>query len=261
MIKLNSAFSAVILVSALLLSPLSQGSGQDRQPEQILNQELLLNQLITSIHILQLDFLDQDIREELQEQLVQLDANFKAWPQASKDSESNDLLMTVKSLWPVIKRHINWLSDLPKQSRPPEANSLLRALGKLDRQLMLLRQKYLSSNPAASRKYRFLEQALMMQRLTRQYLSLALTNKQTEDMSTKKSDLQSLAAHFSQRLNTIQEALAEHPHAGQPLKQSVIAWQYISNSIEGFPSNQVPLMIVRYGNRIVSKLSSVQRMF
>ena len=261
MIKINSAFSAVFLVSALLLSPLSQGEEQNHHPEQILNQELLLNQLITSIHILQLDFLDQDIREELQEKLIQLDVNFTAWPQAGKDSENSDLLMTVKSLWPVIKRHINWLSEIPKQSRPPEANSLLRALGKLDRQLMLLRQKYLSSNPAANRQYRFLEQALMMQRLTRQYLSLALTNKQTEDVNTKKRDLQSLATHFSHRLNIIQGNLSEHPHAGLPLKQSVIAWKYISNSIKGFPNNQVPLLIVRYGNSIVSKLSSVQRMF
>lgn len=260
MIKINSVFPIFSLL-ILLSASVSHSAEPEQRPEHILNQELLLNQLITSVYILQLDFLDQDVREELQEQLIQLDTNFKNWPHNSNDAESDDLLTTVKSLWPIISRHILWLSELPEQTRPLEAGSLLRALGKLDRQLMLLRQKYLSAHPSASQKYRFLEQALMMQRLTREYLSLALANQQSEDFSHQKNDLESLASHFNQRLNNIQKDLGEHPHAGPPLKQSIAAWQYIIHSIQGFPDKQVPLMVVRYGKRIVSKLSSVQRMF
>ena len=257
MIKRNFVFSCLVLMFALLNPFVLRANESAQHPEQILNQELLLNQLMTNIHILYLDFFDQSVREEIQEQMIQLDTNFKAWPHQTNDKESSDLLLTVKALWPVINRHVQWLSEVSRQSRPPETGPLLRALGKLDRQLTLLRQKHLSTNPSVDRKYRFLKQALMMQRLTKKYLS----KESAEEQVTKKEELQNLASHFQQRLSSMQQNLAKHPHANQPLNQSMTAWQYIEKSIQGFPERQVPLMIVRYNNRIVSKLSSVQRMF
>ena len=101
----------------------------------------------------------------------------------------------------------------------------------------------------------------MMQRLTREYLDLSLEPKTSADVEAKNNDLKSQAFHFNQRLTRIQKELSKHPHAGQPLQQSLTAWQYIINSIESFPAKPVPMMVVRYGDRIVKKLSSVQRMF
>ena len=144
MSKPFSTLTVLLLIIVLLVPPLARSEESADQSEQILNQELALNQLMTSIHVLQLDFMDRFTREKLQEQLVQLDANFNHWPKDSKDKESNDLLLTVKSLWPVVHRHIQWLVKLPEQPRAPDVTPLLRALGKLDRQLMLLRQKHLS---------------------------------------------------------------------------------------------------------------------
>ena len=160
----------------------------------------------------------------------------------------------------MISRHTKWLANLPEQSPPPEARSLIRALAKLDRQLLLLRQKTLSSDPKASRQFRLLEHALLMQRMTREYLSLSVAERNAENTLTGRMQLQSMANHFDQRLAVIAEDLKGNPHASQPIKQSLAAWHYISRSITHFPEQMVPATIVRYNDRIVKKLTSVQRM-
>ena len=247
-----------ITLTLMLLLPLSvQSSEKVSQSEQVLNQELLLNQLITSIHTLQLDFLDTSVREILQEQLVQLDENFQQWPSEVNDPENSDLLITVKSLWPAINRHILWLTKIPEESLQPDAEPLLRALGKLDRKLMVLSQKNLNNNPKLRHQYRFLTQALMMQRLARDYLSYAIKKEKTE----QKDKISQQASQFDQRFAIVSEGLMDHAHAGHPIRESVAAWEYIASRFAENDDNPVPSLVLRHGNRIVSRLTSVQRMF
>lgn len=228
--------------------------------EQILSKELLLNQLITDIYLLQLDFGNNAAREQLQERLVQINVIIEQLPEKSDDPETAELLATVQSLWPVISRHTKWLAELPEKSPAPEARSLMRALAKLDRQLLLLRQKTLSSDPKASRQFRLLEHALLMQRMTREYLSLSVLEKNAENTLTGRLQLQIMANHFELRLITIADDFKDNPHATRPLKQSRAAWHYISRSITEFPELMLPAIVVRYNDRIVKKLTSVQRM-
>ena len=228
--------------------------------EQILSKELLLNQLMTDIYLLQLDFGNTVAREQLQERLVQINAIVEQLPEKSNDQETAELLATVQSLWPVISRHTQWLAGLPENSPTPEAHSLMRALAKLDRQLLLLRQKTLSNDPKASRQFRLLEHALFMQRMTREYLSLSVSEKNAENTLTGRLQLQTMASHFELRLSAIASDFKSNPHASQPLKQSQATWHYISRSITQFPELMAPATIVRYNDRIVKKLVSVQRM-
>lgn len=228
--------------------------------EQILSKELLLNQLMSDIHLLQLDFSNHAARERLHERQVQINAIIEQLPEKSDDQETSDLLTTVQSLWPVISRHTKWLANLPEKSPPPEGHSLMRALAKLDRQLLLLRQKTLSNDPKASQQFRLLEHALLMQRMTREYLSLSVAERNAENTLTGRMQLRTMANYFDQRLTVIADDLKGNPHASLPLKQSRAAWHYISRSITRFPEQMVPATIVRYNDRIVKKLSSIQRM-
>ena len=248
----------IVLAISVIAIPSSRAAGLTA--EQILSKELLLNQLMTSIYQLQLDFGNAAAREQLQERLVQINAIIEQLPEQSDDPETAELLVTVQSLWPVISRHTKWLAGLPEKSPAPEAHSLMRALAKLDRQLLLLRQKTLNSDPKTSQKFRLMEHALFMQRITREYLSLSVSEKNAENTLTGRLQLQTMASHFEQRLISISEDLKGNPHASQPLKQSKAAWHYISPSITEFPRLMVPAIIVRYNDRIVKKLASVQRM-
>lgn len=259
MIKLSARqYLLTALLISIFTTPLARAT--ELTAEQILSKELLLNQLMTDIHLLQLDFSNHIARERLQERLIQINAIIEQLPEHSEDQETFDLLITVQSLWPVISRHTKWLAGLPEKSLPPEGHSLMRALAKLDRQLLLLRQKTLSNDPKASQQFRLLEHALLMQRMTREYLSLSLAERNAENTLTGRMQLQTMASHFEQRLTTIADGLKNNPHASLPLKQSRAAWHYISRSITHFPEYMVPATIVRYNDRIVKKLSSVQRM-
>ena len=251
-------FLLILLMVGSVILPGARAAGLTA--EQILSKELLLNQLMADIHLLQLDFGNNVAREQLQERLVQINTIIEQLPEHSDDHETAELLATVQSLWPVISRHTNWLAGLPEKSPAPEAHSLMRALAKLDRQLLLLRQKTLSNDPKASRQLRLLEHALLMQRMTREYLFLSVAENNAENTLTGRLQLQTMATHFEQRLNTIADDFNGNPHASQPLKQSRAAWNYISRSVTQFPELMVPATIVRYNDRIVRKLTSVQRM-
>ena len=254
------ALKYLLIMLTTCVMTLSGARATELTAEQILSKELLLNQLMTDIYLLQLDFSNNAAREQLQERLVQINAIIEQLPEKSDDQETSDLLKTVQSLWPVISRHTKWLAGLPEKSPAPEAHSLMRALAKLDRQLLLLRQKTLSNAPKASQQFRLLEHALLMQRMTREYLSLSVAERNSENTLTGRLQLQTMANHFDQRLTVIADDFKGNPHASLPLKQSRAAWQYISRSITGFPEQMVPATIVRYNDRIVKKLSSVQRM-
>lgn len=251
------------LLLPLILATVSEASPRHGgiYPETILQQEIVLNELISNLHRLQIDFQDHEARDQLQENRVELSNFIDDLPKRTNDKESSQLLATIISLWPVISRHANWLASLPARSTPPEAAALLRALAKLDRQLLLLRQTTLVNKPGFTRQLRFLEQALMMQRMTREYLNLVVSGKIGNPTVSSEMQLKTLAVKFSQRLEGFKKELGNHPHASKPLRQSHAAWAYIQKSFDRYPDKQVPSLIVRYGNRIVNKLTSVHRMF
>ncbi len=256
---LNRCFLTALLL--LVCIPVYPATTNSLNPEQILQKELLINKLITDIHLLRMDFLDLDVRERILESMTLIDNRIKALPDTSDDSEARDLLEATRILWPVINRHSEWLVKLPDNSHPPEVTPLLRALGKLDRQLLILRQKMLARQPDLSRKLRFLEQALLMQRMTSEYLALSLTGKNAFTDRSGRKQLRLLASRFEQRFKTIRAEIAGYPHASEPIRQSYAAWSYIANTIIEFPENRVPTLIARYSSQIVNRLASVHNMF
>ncbi|KEQ18967.1 hypothetical protein GZ78_02655 [Endozoicomonas numazuensis] len=229
--------------------------------EYLLKQELLLNQLIVNIHLLQIDFLNKKARENMQDNLALLNQSIPALPEQSRDQETSKLLSSTLALWPIISRHAAWMADLPTYSRPPEASTLLLALAKLDRKLLLLRQKMLTRYPHRNQKLGFLEQALLMQRLSREYLSLTLSEMKEEKTASGRLQLQTLARHFEQKLEKLEKQFGDHAHAAQPIKQAQAAWNFIKVGIEQFPGKPVPEMVARYGNTIVSRMTSAHQMF
>ena len=256
------------LLFALFITamPLTAQAQEDQKtknltPEHILRQELLLNQLIVNIYLLQIDFLNNDAREKIQDNLSLLDSSIPNLPTRGKDGETSGLLNTTKALWPVISRHTSWMGNLPKQSRPPEAGSLLMALAKLDRQLLLLRQKLMTQAPVQKPELNILEQALLMQRLSREYLALSISDPTSDAAQSSQQQLQTLAKHFDERMHRLSSQYQKHPYAGKPIRQAQAAWLFIANSIQSYPQKAIPETVVIYSDRIVGKLASVHKMF
>ena len=229
--------------------------------EYVLRQELTLNQLIVNIHLLQIDFQNNEARERIQDNLSLLDTTIPNLPTRKGDGETNGLLVSTKALWPVISRHTTWMGKLSRQSRPPEATSLLLALSKLDRQLLLLRQKLMTLHPKQDPSLGILEQALLMQRLTREYLSLTLNEQKENKTLSGRLQLQTLASHFEQRLTRLNQQYNKHPYAGKPIRQANATWQFIAGTIASFPEQPIPEMIALYSDKIVNRLTSVHQMF
>lgn len=232
--------------------------------EYILQQELLLNQLIVNIYLLQIDFLNNEAREKIQDNLTLLDTTIPNLPTQEEDGEVSGLLLSTKALWPVVSRHTSWMGNLSKQSRPPRASGLLMALAKLDRQMLLLRQKLITQTPRQDPSLRLLEQALLMQRLSREYLHLVMEEKEQRQESkavSGKMQLKTLANHFDQRLNQLNDQYGKHPYASKPMKQAQAAWLFIAKTIQNYPKQPVPETIALYSDRIVSKLTSIHNMF
>ena len=256
--------ATVITLSTLLLAfgvKASEKKTTVIPPATIIQKQIALNEILISIHRLQLDFLDQDAREALQQAQQSLNISIHTLPESLHDPEANNLLVTVVSLWPVISKHITWLSTIPASYEPPSATSLLRVLAKMDRQLLLLRQKIANTLPGSSDKPRFLEQALLMQYMTRDYLSLLVSEQNAEAAIASQMQLKTLANRFDQRMTAFNDELSDHPHAMEPVQQAHAAWSFIHSRFEKFPEQKTPDLIVRYGKRIVSNLSSLQRMF
>ncbi|MGI2028538.1 hypothetical protein [Endozoicomonas acroporae] len=261
----RAAFRAatVITLSSILLAfgvKASEKEPPALSPATIIQQQIMLNDILISIHRLQLDFLDQDARNALQLAQQSVNITINTLPESLDDPEANKLLVTVVSLWPVVNKHITWLSTIPASSAPPSGTSLLRVLAKMDRQLLLLRQKVTNVLAGDKANLRFLEQALLMQYMTRDYLNLLVSEQNTEIANTNQMQLKAQAKRFHQRMTAFNDELGDHPHAMVPVKQANAAWSFIHSSFERFPERKIPDLIVRYGKRIVRRLSSVQRM-
>ena len=250
----------LIIVSLLVTMPTRAAGQPDISPEQIIQQELLLNGLIANLHLLTLDFQDKHTRQQLNETVAQLDKNLRQLPETVSNTEAQQLLSSSKALWPVISEHMLWLIKLPGEADPPNIDSLVQALIKLDRQLLILRQIVLTENPKASHPLRFLEQALLMQKMTREYLSLSTTTKKITSQG-RHQQLQSMAEQFNKRMVKIEKEFRKHPHANRPARKAGIAWHFIAKSIDRFPEQPVPSMVVLYNDKIISQLSSIHNMF
>ena len=255
---------AAIFITLSFLFPVTIAkAGETRfllSPEQILQQEIELSAIVINIHRLQLDFLDQNAREELQATKHTLNLSLHALPSHTSDPEARELLTYLLSLWPVVSRHITWLSTLPARGEGPDVQSLLRVLAKMERQLLLLRQKVSSAKPEGFRKLIFLEQALLMRHMTKDYLGLMIARQNSEVPRTSQMQLKELTGRFHQRMTAFYDELSNHPHAMEPMQQAYSTWSFIRNRFEQFPEQQTPDLMVRFSNRIVSKLSSVHRM-
>ncbi|WP_422138720.1 hypothetical protein [Endozoicomonas sp. ALC020] len=243
------------------MSSESAAKNNNLTPEHLLKQELLLNQLIENIHLLQIDFLNKDARMKMQDNLALLNQSIPALPEKSNDQETSKLLSSTLSLWPIISRHAAWMADLPAHSRPPEATTLLLALARLDRKLLLLRQEILTSKPHKNEKLDFLEQALLMQRLSRHYLSLTLSELNEDKSASGRLQLQTLARHFEQKLSRLGQEYGDHAHAAKPIKQAQATWNFIKVGLEQFPDKPIPEMIARYGSSVVKRMTSAHKMF
>ena len=230
-------------------------------PQTIIEHEISLSKLQISIHRLRLDFLDQDARESLLQAQEALNMGIHALPESRRDAETNELLSSITSLWPVVNRHILWLSTVPASTQPPPVNALLRALDKMSGQLLLLRQKAANSAAGKHKSLRFLEQALLMQYITKDYLGLLVAKTDTEATMTSQRQLKELTQLFDRRIQQFNAEFSSHPHAMQPIKQAHAAWAFIRSSLDQYPKQQIPDLVVRYSHRIVHRLSSVHRMF
>ena len=230
--------------------------------EQVVRQELLLNRLIVKIHLLQIDSQNAEARESILDIITLLDASIPNLTAQTSNQEVNGLLETTQFLWPVISRHAGWLSKLPERSAPPEVNSLLRVLGRLDRQLVLLRQTLITQQALEDKpELSFLEQAVLMQRLSREYLSLISNDQSSEIAKSGRQQLQTLVEHFDQRMNRLTSQYQTHPFAGKPMRQARVAWLFIASGIQKYPQQSAPVIVAHYSERIVGKLTSVHKMF
>lgn len=248
--------ATLLTLSALLLMTGARASiTPDIRPEAIIQQEINLNELLINIHRLQLDFLDPDARAALQGSQQSLDASLNNLPTQAPDPEAQELLTTVLLMWPVISKHISWLNTIPADSEPPTTSRLEHALGKMERQLLLLRNK--TSDVSQSHQLRYLKQALLMQHMTRDYLAMLAADASTAGHIQLKAQ----ATRFDQRMATFNQELIDHPDARQTAREAQAAWSFIHGRFEAFPEQQTPELIVRYGHNIVSKLASVHRMF
>ncbi len=248
-----------VLWIALASNPLIASESDRLSPEQVIQQELLLNALISDIYLLQLDFQDQTAREHLQVTAAQLTKNLKLFPGESSHNETSQLLVSSKQLWPVINQHIEWLSTLPADVAPPDFKALTTALNKYDHKLQILRQQLLTTRPTTSQQLRFLEQALLMQKMTKEYLYLSINQSNITEPTGQQ--LQLMARQFDQKMNKINQELSSHPHARSPVRQASIAWKFISKSIDNFPKQPVPSMVALYSDKIINQLSSIHNMF
>uniref|UniRef100_UPI0021486AF8 hypothetical protein n=1 Tax=Endozoicomonas sp. ONNA2 TaxID=2828741 RepID=UPI0021486AF8 len=126
----RAAFRAATVITTILLAFGVEASVKALPavtPATIIHQQITLNEILISIHRLQLDFLDQDARDTLQQEQQSLNISLNTLPESLHDPEANTLLETAVSLWPVISKHITWLSTIPASGRPPSVTTLLRA--------------------------------------------------------------------------------------------------------------------------------------
>ncbi|WP_067519482.1 hypothetical protein [Endozoicomonas ascidiicola] len=225
--------------------------------QQLLHREIELSEVISHVYLLQLDFLDQDIREALQQAHQTLDNGIHALPQQIEDQSLNAQLKNIKSLWLTASNHLDWLSTLPSGSNSPNINTLMSFLVRMNHQFLIMRQRLTGGQPS----YPFLEQALLIQQLTRDYLAMLVSEKKGENTDSSQLRINAMVKRFDRQLRAFEQALAQHTHAGQSIQEAQNTWQYIHNQFDATSYSPAPELIIRYSNRITGRLYSLHRMF
>ncbi len=255
---------ALTLFSLLFLSGMASAESSSTKtalsPEFIIRQEITLNILITNLHLLQLDFQNQKAREKLQESLILLDNSLSQLQANQGDKETRELIKNARVLWPVVKQHAEWIARLSEAKKAPDTHSLHLALVKLDRQLLILQQKLAIHSPQNTPALAFLEQALLMQRLSREYLSLTLDSKQKDIVASGQMQIQILIDHFDQKLAKLTPQLIHYPQGANSLKKVLVTWNYIKEGIMSFPEQSIPELIARHSSQVVNRLTSVYQL-
>ena len=258
MIRGLSAYFVIYLILPVL--PFFALNSHGLEPEQVIRQELLANRIIINLYLLQLDFQDKYARKQIDESVVLFDKNLSIFSNISHNEEAQYLLQATKGQWPVISKHTQWVLKLPHDDLPPKLDSTIAALVKIERQLLIIRQILLTEKPMANHKLRFLEQALLMQTMTREYLSLSSANKALL-MKRGQESLKTMSKQFTSKMSKITQGFLSHPHAEEPAKKASQAWSVISKSFYSFPDKRVPAMVALYSDKIISQLSSIHNMF
>ncbi|MRI32106.1 hypothetical protein EOPP23_03740 [Endozoicomonas sp. OPT23] len=267
MLKAITFFSLLLLPIVASINTSANASAEPSSlkttpsPEFVIRQEITLNVLIANLHLLQLDFQNSDAREKLQESLILLDNSLKQLQTYKGDQETQELISNTKVLWPVVKKHAEWIVRLSEARKAPNTHSLQLALVKLDRQLLLLQQKLTIRDPYSKPSLAFLEQALLMQRLSREYLSLTLDSRQKDIVASGQAQLQTLINHFDQKLIRLDKQLDHYPQGAKSFRKVQITWGYIKEGMMTFPEQSIPELIARHSNQVVSRLTSVYQLF
>ncbi|WP_299728386.1 hypothetical protein [uncultured Endozoicomonas sp.] len=225
--------------------------------QQLLHREIELSEVISHVYLLQLNFLDQDIKEALQQAQQTLDNGIRALPQEIENQSLNAQLKNIKSLWLAASNHLDWLSTLPSGSNSPNMNTLMSFLVRMNHQFLIMRQRLTGGQPS----YPFLEQALLIQQLTRDYLAMLVAEKKGENIDNNQLRINAMVRRFDQKLNSFELALAQHTHAGKPIQEAIYTWQYIRKQFDGVRRTPLPELMIRYTNSVTNKLHSLHRMF
>ena len=244
----------------LTIMPAQAREQEMLSPAHIIEQELLLNELIANLYLLRLDFQDQRAREELDGLRIQLDEALHQLPDTHSNLASQHPLPTSQSQWKAINLDLHTLLNKSNEPAPDSLSLIINNSLKLDRQLLALRTHLLAEQPQVNDKLRFMTQALLMQKLTRDYLHLATTDT-TVSTHIKHEQLQTMAKQFNKSLNDLQKKLLNHRHAETPVRKASMAWHFIADSIDRLPEKPVPTTIVIYSDRIIRQLSSLHHMF
>ncbi|WP_330925562.1 hypothetical protein [Candidatus Sororendozoicomonas aggregata] len=221
----------------------------------LIKQELLLNNLITHLHFLKLDFQNATPREKLLETLPQLNQRLRALPSTSTHLESRQLLTSIHARWPLIYKHLQWLIQLQPEEKVPKLHLLTQALAKLDRQLLVLRQLSMAQAPGGYQNIRYAEHALMMQKLAREYIRL--NTLPASPSASQQQQLQNMVSQFEQRMDTLKQDFQKHPHARAATRKAHMAWQFIAHSVRRYPTQPVPAMVAYYSDEVVGQLFSM----
>ncbi len=257
---IHTSLCRFLLGFTLLLTGVVHASkAAELSAESVIKQEVLLNNLITHLHFLKLDFQNPTPREKLLETLPQLNQQLRALPSTTSHLESLQLLTAIHARWPVIYKHLRWLIQLQPEDKVPEFRALTQALEKLDRQLLVLRQLLMAQIPGEHQNIRYAEQALMMQKLAREYLRL--NTLPASPSASQQQRLQAMTDQFEKRMGTLRQDFQKHPHARRATRKAHIAWQFIAHSVRQFPRQPVPAMIAYYSNEVVDQLFSLNHMF
>lgn len=249
--------SVYLLFAAIL--PAQASKQEALSPKFIIEQELQLNAVITHLYLLEVDAQNMQAQERIDELRIQLDEAFKGLSDIASDNIHYAQFLISKSQWEKINRDIQSLLHHANYEQLTTHSVITRAL-KLDKQLHVLRKNLVAEEPEIRKQLRFLDHALLMQKVSREYLHLVTTENHII-ANIKQEQLQIMLKNFESGLEGLKTEFSSHRHAAMPTREASMAWHFIIDSINRFPKQSTPTTVVMYGGRIIRELSSLDYMF